>query len=65
MKPASKFVFKFYLFKKRVAQLCDWSGGSSIPDHDLMGNKMINVSENERGWASILDHPFGGNLKIF
>ena len=46
-----------------VKQLCDRDGGASILDHDLTGNKIRNFSENESGWASIPNHPYGGNLK--
>ena len=49
--------------RKRVAHLCDRSGGPSIPDHNPMGNKLRNFFEIESGWASISDHPSGRNWK--
>ena len=53
MKPASKFVFNSYVFKKSVAQLRDISGGAYFHDHDLMGNKLRNFSKIE-----VVEHPF-------
>ena len=48
------------MFKKTVAQLCDVSGGASIPYHDLTGNNLRNFTENGSGWASISYHPYNG-----
>ena len=46
-----------------MEQLCDRSGGDSIPDYDLMGNKLILFSKNGSGWASISYHPYSENSK--
>ena len=43
-----------------MVQLCDVSGGASILNHDMMGNKLINFTENGSGWASISYHPSSG-----
>ena len=53
MKPASKFVFNSKVFKKMVVQLCDRSGGASILDHDMRGNKLIFFPKIE-----VVEHPF-------